>query len=411
MSDAERLYQEILANVNKFLPKIRKTHVETLSMMITGLLRGQNGQLNEIAKKVPYAKKKTSLVSRFRRFLDNERVEVGTFYNPIAEMLLESLSENRAVLAIDSSKIGGNCICLMVSVHYKSRMLPLAWTVFKGRKGHSSQETQLDLFKRVNTMVPDHYEIVLLGDGEFDGSEIVDWLEEESQERWDYVCRTDRTTKVFYQGEWVSLKDIPLEPEQEALFTQVKFTKSKQSGPTNIMAIWHEKDQCHWFFVTSFDDLEPAKEWYRFRFTIETLFSDFKGRGFHLDKTRLWKPERVDRLILVAAIAYVFTVFLGVESILTKAYEDLVRCDDCYHSLFQLGLHYLDHLLNNLLSFPDFVRLPPPNSFVHGLSSYHHFLSTLPPSTRKKKVTRCRSPELQRTVRFSPDCSGLVCFV
>ena len=201
MSDAERLYQEILANVNKFLPKIRKTHIETLSMMITGLLRGQNGQLNEIAKKVPYDKKKTSLVSRFRRFLENERVEVGTFYNPIAEMVLESFSEEQVILAIDTSKIGGDCSCLMVSVHYKSRALPLAWTVYKGRKGHSSQETQLNLFKRVDVMVPDHYEIVLLGDGEFDGSEIVDWLEEESQARWDYVCRADRRIKVWRERE------------------------------------------------------------------------------------------------------------------------------------------------------------------------------------------------------------------
>ncbi|NJN98921.1 MAG: IS4 family transposase, partial [Anaerolineales bacterium] len=40
------------------------------------------------------------------------------------------------------------------------------------------------------------------------------------------------------------------------------------------------------------------------RFTTETLFSDLKGRGFHLDDTRLWQPERLHRLLLAAAIAY-----------------------------------------------------------------------------------------------------------
>ena len=153
---------------------------------------------------------------------------------------------------------------------------------------------------------------------------------------------------------------------------QVKFTKSNQVGPINILVVWNASDERHWFFVTSFDDYKTAPKWYRKRFTIETLFSDLKGRGFNLDETRLWKPERVSRLIFVAAIAYVFTVFLGVESIISGIYHRLVRTDDYYHSLFRgasgRGLIYLDHLLNEALDFPPLWALPPPDSFDHGYS-------------------------------------------
>jgi len=84
-----------------------------------------------------------------------------------------------------------------------------------------------------------------------------------------------------------------------------------------------------------------AQRWYRKRFTIETLFSDVKGRGFHLDKTRLYIPDRVSRLILATAITYLFTVFLGVDLIHSGKLGELVRTDDSYYSLFQLGLIYL----------------------------------------------------------------------
>ena len=60
----------------------------------------------------------------------------------------------------------------------------------------------------------------------------------------------------------------------------------------------------HFFLVTDMPDGEQTQKWYSLRFTIETLFSDIKGRGFNLNKIRLRHPERVERLILVCAMAY-----------------------------------------------------------------------------------------------------------
>ena len=64
-------------------------------------------------------------------------------------------------------------------------------------------------------------------------------------------------------------------------------------------------------------------------------------------------------------MAYVFTVFLGVEAVVSGAFRQLVRTDAFYHSLFQLGLIYLDHLLNECLAFPALLVLPNPDSFDH----------------------------------------------
>jgi hypothetical protein len=364
MSDAVRLFKVVLQMVNRLMPDMLYDNRVTLAYMITGILKGKNVQFRKIAQAVRYPYQKTSLEDRFRRFVRNHNIVVDVQFIPLVELILSALSQEVLVLLIDSTKVGGGCICLMIGVMYKSRALPLGWVVFKGRKGHSSQETQLALFETVKSMLPDNCQVIALGDGEFDGSQVIDWFETETN--WQYTCRTANDTLIWYEGEWTALRDLPfLESGQGAFLTGVLFTQSGQVGPGNILVVWNQTEGCHWFFVTNFDTQAEAQKWYRKRFTIETLFSDVKGRGFHLDKTRLWKPERVSRLIFATAMAYIFSVFLGVESIVSRAFIQLVRTDAFYHSLFQLGLIYLDHLLNECLPIPPLIRLHPPSSFDH----------------------------------------------
>jgi hypothetical protein len=367
MSDAARLYRVVLRHIRRQSSPMLLENQMTLAMMITGILRGRSGQLRKMANAVQYNGKKESLIDRFRRFVRNEHVKVEVEYLPFGQRLLKALGQGPIVLMIDSTKLGGHCLCLMVSVYYKSRAIPLAWVTYKGRKGHSSQAVQLQLFKQVKALLPAEVPVVLVGDGEFDGSEVIDWFEQDSP--WRYVCRTDKTNKILYQDQWLGLHKLPLTEGQEAFFSQVRFTENNDIGPVNIMAVWHQARQEHWFFVTNCQSAAEAKGFYTLRFTTETLFSDLKGRGFNLDDTRLWQPDRLHRLLLAAAMAYFFMVALGVEAIVSGVFRQLVRTDAFYHSLFQLGLFYLNHIFNELLDFPSLTDLPPPHTFEHDVIS------------------------------------------
>ena len=179
MSDAARLYRAILSNLSKLYPHMLEENLITLTMLITGILRSKSGQLKKIARAVQYTYKKESLGERFRRFVRNKNIKVEVEYTPFVTMFLSALSPEQLVLMIDSTKMGGRSICLMVSVYYKSRALPLAWVIFKGRKGHSSQKIQLALFETVKSMLPADCPVILLGDGEFDGSQVVQWFEKQ----------------------------------------------------------------------------------------------------------------------------------------------------------------------------------------------------------------------------------------
>jgi hypothetical protein len=364
MSDADRLENQVALSLFQLLPGMQPDNRTTLIYLVVGLILGRNVQLSKIAEQVNYAYKESSLEDRFRRFVSNDNIEVTVVFSIFIKLMLASLEAEQAlILSIDSSKTGGNCITLMLSLGYKTRAMPLCWITFKGRKGHSSEDVQLALLKTVKTLIPAERAVILLGDGEFDGSQVVTWLEE--QENWQYVCRTAKDILVEYEQQWTALQDIPLKERQEGFFSQLRFTQTNQVGPVNIMAVWVNKDQAHWFFVTNMPTLKEARYWYRQRFKIETLFSDIKGRGFNMDKCRLKDPERVNRLLMAVAIAYIFVVFWGVDAIISGTFKQMLRTDRFDHSLFTLGFKHIHRLLKKCLPIPPLISLPPPSSFEH----------------------------------------------
>ena len=166
MSNEIRLFKTVIRMINKFLPEMLEANRITLAYLITGIIGSKDVQLRQIVGKVAYRNKETSLVERFQRFIRNENIVVKVEFNPFVELILSGLSQSQLVLAIDSTKVGGGCICLMVSIVYKSRALPLCWTVFKGRKGHSATDIQLALMQTLQSLLPTTQDVIILGDGE-----------------------------------------------------------------------------------------------------------------------------------------------------------------------------------------------------------------------------------------------------
>jgi len=352
----------------KHLPTVLPEHRLTLAMLVTGLLRSRDGRLTKIAEKVVYPHKKPSLVSRFERFVKSSWVTVTTLYAPLAAEILQAVATDEPiVLIIDSTKLGGCCLCLMVSVYYKKRALPIAWSCLKGKKGHSSQLVQLELLQQVEALLPTNSPVVLVGDGEFDGADLLSWLS--TQSNWQFVCRTSASNLFWFQGKWLSLTEIVTElalaPTETAFLTDGPFIHSHPVDGLNILIGWHHTEQKHIFFVTNCTTAAEAQQWYEHRFTIETCFADLKSRGFSLDQSRIRTPERLERFILAAAFAYYLVIVLGIESIFSGVFRRLVRTDAFYHSLSQLGFIYLDDILNQGERFPDLPSLPNPHSVTH----------------------------------------------
>ena len=140
MSDADRLEEVVALSLFQLLPLMPPDNRTTLIYLVVGLILGRDVQLAKIAEQVNYEYKESSLEDRFRRFVANHNVAVSVTFSIFIKLMLRGLDGSQPlVLSIDSSKTGGACLTLLVSVTYKTRALPLCWVTFKGKKGHSPQ--------------------------------------------------------------------------------------------------------------------------------------------------------------------------------------------------------------------------------------------------------------------------------
>jgi len=189
MSDTLRQYRAIRDALLQGYPGQpqgqRARHLVTLAALISGIVASKSTQLPKIASHVPTGTKPESRVKRFAQWTDNDTITAQWSFVPYAEVLLTHLALQTLGLVIDGSGVGRGCVALMLHVVYKGRTLPLAWQVRKGKKGHFPEAIHIALVEQVQTWIPRGAAVVLLGDGEFDGTGLQHTLAEVG---WSYVC-------------------------------------------------------------------------------------------------------------------------------------------------------------------------------------------------------------------------------
>ena len=118
-----------------------------------------------------------SRIQRFSRWIDNEHIDLETYFAPYAQLLLTSLAHRPLVLVMDVSAVGRKMCHLDAECGF-NRALPLGWIVLTGNKGHFSEQMHLTLLEQVYPLIPVKAQVIFLGDGEFDGVELQQRLED-----------------------------------------------------------------------------------------------------------------------------------------------------------------------------------------------------------------------------------------
>jgi hypothetical protein len=322
----------------------------TLAALISGIVGSKNTQLPHIAAKVPNGTQPESRVKRFARWLDNAHILEEVYFLPYADVLLRHLALQTLVLVMDGSGVGRGCTALMIHVIYKGRALPLAWRVRQAPKGHFPEELHIALVDLISGLIPAEVQVVLLGDGEFDGTRLQQTLQDAG---WAYACRTATSTVASWEGETFRLDALGacLKPGRLIELKEVHFTREAY-GPILVLCCWAKGYQEPLYLVSNMATAEEACRLYEKRFRIETFFSDQKSRGFHIHKSHISDVQRLSRLLIAACLAYIWIVYLGSVCEKDRWRHIIHRSKRCDLSLFQLGLRLLEHFLNEELPIP-----------------------------------------------------------
>jgi len=190
--------------------------------------------------------------------------------------------------------------------------------------------------------------VVLSGDAEYDTTEMIAWVENNTS--WEYVLRTSPQIYVGTKEQNQPIRDYPLKRGQVLSLPNVGFTQTC-TLMLNAVGWWASRYEEPIFLVTNIDNAFQACRCYRRRFRIETFFSDQKSRGFHIHKSHLSNPARLSCLLIAACLAYIWMISQGLQVITENNTSLIDRTERVDKSLFRLGLDWLKYVLKKNIEF------------------------------------------------------------
>ena len=187
MTGLEAVAQAIAEDMERRLPKQRKTQRQKLAILTAALLSERTVNLMDLGHALPIPSPNPGTRYQWiKRTLANDRIVPAEVMAPYARQILENLSTNgrQPILMIDQSQATKlhRHEMLMVAVRVGGRALPLAWCVRKtaGAIGFSEQRRLLDT---VAAWVPDGVRPVLMGDRFYGSPDLIAWCAEAG---WDW---------------------------------------------------------------------------------------------------------------------------------------------------------------------------------------------------------------------------------
>lgn len=327
--------------VSVCLVSLRLSQAKTLATLVAATLRVQRVSLANIGRQMLGSAKHQ--VKRCWRFCANERVEPADAMRGIVARLLKK-RKRKLLIAVDWVDIKG-FQTLLASAVLKGRSTPVAWAstsdhVYDGHRSRNAFEESLLLVLR--DMIPRRIEVVILADRGFGRTALATFCQKQG---FGYVIRIQPKVTVRLHGFRGKLLDYPVKKGVAEVLKRVSY-RSDGSVTQNVVVRWkkdlpEKRDEC-WFLMT--DQPGTARQLcklYGRRMTIEQLFRDGKSKrnGWSLRDTRITRPDRLDRLLLILAIAYLLLCGVGLlakQRFKPSAWCSTNRENEC--SLFTIGL-------------------------------------------------------------------------
>lgn len=339
------LYHTCHQMLRELRPGERVTRIRNFSWLLAGLYKSRSVHLSKVAEKIPGRACLPSLTRRMRRLLDNPAIRVREWYEPIAKSIIERMATGEIRLIVDGSKVGFGHQLLLVSIAYRSRSIPLAWTWVKGSRGHSTVHKQKALLSYVHSLIPAENPVLLVGDAEFGEVAVQKMLE---KWHWRYVLRQKGRYLLRPQGQahFQRLDSLVQKAGQSVWLQDCRLT-AKYAYPVNFLAYWKPGEKDPWLLATNLESPQATRKAYRRRMWIEESFGDMKSNGFDLESTHLRHFSRLSRLTLAVILLYVWLLAFGSQIIKSGLRHLVDRHDRRDLSLFRIGKNMVERLITN----------------------------------------------------------------
>lgn len=310
MATVRRLAEEVARGLRAALPTLRKTVVGKVALAVGAMIERQTPNTAELANVLPLGTERQDMREQWlRRLLKNPLLSSPVLLEPWAReaLALASRQGQTVMLSLDQTDLGDRFAVLLLGLVLGDRALPLAWAVEAGpaNLGFDHQRT---LLERVLGWLPTGATVLLLADRFYPSVELFAWLRARG---WHYRLRLKGNLNVDPGfGDIVTTGGLAVGRTERYLPNVRLFN---HAVPTNLGILHEPGHQEPWIIAMDATPNRATVRDYASRWSIEPLFSDYKSRGFDLEATQLRAPDRLDRLLLIMALALYWCSRIGQE--------------------------------------------------------------------------------------------------
>jgi len=195
---------------------------------------------------------------------------------------------------------------LVIGVVFRRITVPIAWCLLD-KQGNSNTKERIALLKKALKIIPRNKVLGILADREFIGE---DWFNYMSSIRIPYIIRIKENRIITLpDGSTVQLKNLFRGLQRN--IKSKRFHNVKLGDHTTNIKAKRLNDRS--LLIVAFSGIKQGCPIaiYRKRWTIETLFSCMKKRGFNLEDTNMTSLDKLKKLFAIVSLAVVWAVKIG----------------------------------------------------------------------------------------------------
>jgi len=280
---------------------LNKCRLACFADMVVGLMICKTVNLKKLSLTKMSGIKAESFYRRMQRFFSEAELD----FKALAVFLLSLFipNEEKVYLTLDRTnwQYGEkNINILMLGVVYRGIAIPVIWTLLDKKGNSNTQEREEIINKFIDIFGVDRI-LGLLADREFIGR---DWFEYLNKRGIKFVIRIKANTivpnsrgdllQVFRLFSDLKIGEYRTIPKSRKVWDTAVFISALRLSDGNLLLLATNVEK------------ESAIELYKHRWEIETLFGCLKGRGFNFEDTRITNRDRVEKMVAVLAIAFVW---------------------------------------------------------------------------------------------------------
>jgi Transposase DDE domain. len=314
--------------------------IKFIAYFIQALCKVQTVTFEKLGNAFDTTAKATSSLRRIQRFIASFDLPLDCISRLIFRLIPHA---SKVSLTIDRTnwKFGAlNINILMLGVVYQGVAFPLMFSMLP-KQGNSNSRERIDLLEKFIALFGLECIESLMADREFIGLEWLDYLNRKNIR---YYIRIRNNFKVYMPHRNKEIKAWHL-------FNQLdcnQFTHYPKIVKVNGVYCYLSgcKIKNDFLIIISFNKPEDSLGYYQQRWQIEMCFRALKSSGFDLENTHLVHLERIEKLLALVMIAFVWCYKVGIYlhaiiPIKIKAHGRKAK------SIFKYGLNHIAQVLLN----------------------------------------------------------------